>query len=111
MNPSPVHPLSDPWLRRFAGRSYEVHLEEEAAVHLAGLPRTSLLFKAVLKRLEMLKTFPPDEGYWTPPLISFEAGSAHHALVTADHMAVEITAHYRLDGRCIVVRLEPREGA
>src|SRR5262245_48790854 len=100
----------DPYWRLFKGKTYEVVLEETPAAFLAKLGQTRrLLAEAIVRRLEMLSQFPPEDGHWSRPLVSFESGIAHHALVSAQNMAVEITAHYRMDSRCVVVSLRPTD--
>ena len=91
----------------FYGRAYDVEFAEDAADVLVAIGKFNrVLADAVLRRAELLKVFPPDARYWSAPLISFESASAHHAMVEADNMAVEMTAHYRLDGKCVVVHLK-----
>jgi hypothetical protein len=91
----------------FRGRVYEVEFAEEAAVILVEIGTANrILAQAVLRRAELLRVFPPDARFWSAPLISFEAAWPHHAMVEADNMAVEMTAHYRLDGKCVVVHLK-----
>ena len=90
----------------FAGRAYQVELAEDAAGILEDIAKSNrVLTEAILKRAELLAVFPPDPRYWSEPLVSFESASPHHAMVEADNMAVEMTAHYRMDGLCVVVHL------
>jgi hypothetical protein len=94
------------WHHPFKNQKYQVEFSEECAAAMAGMIEARpWLAQAVIKRAEMLSVFPPDSRFWTPPQLSFEGGSPHHAMVEVDNMAVEITAHYRLDGRCVVVYL------